>query len=128
VWQTQHRLCVCVLVSLCKMCFTKWSLKYSETRNRAAKERSTNNSMFRCDRCLQNRKDEDEDVLRVSFASSANVCVCVWLFVFGGSKKDSKLALKRTSLFVFNATRSFEYVPPALVYIDDAVTRAREKR
>lgn len=92
VWQTQHRLCVCVLVSLCKMCFTKWSLKYSETRNRAAKERSTNNSMFRCDRCLQNRKDEDEDVLRVSFASSANVCVCVWLFVFGGSKKDSKLA------------------------------------
>ena len=86
--------------------------------------------MFRCDRCLQNRKDEDEDedVLRVSFASSANVCVCVCVVVFGGSKKDSKLALKRTSLFVFNATRSFEYVPPALVYIDDAVTRAREKR
>ena len=54
------------------------------------------------------------------------MCVCV--VVFGGSKKDSKLALKRTSLFVFNATRSFEYVPPALVYIDDAVTRAREKR
>lgn len=82
--------------------------------------------MFRCDAYKIEKTRTRTRILRVSFASSANVCVCV--VVFGGSKKDSKLALKRTSLFVFNATRSFEYVPPALVYIDDAVTRAREKR
>ena len=56
------------------------------------------------------------------------VCVCVWLCSAVVKRTQNSLFKTNLSLFVFNATRSFEYVPPALVYIDDAVTRAREKR
>ena len=102
----------------------------TKKKDEAAKERSTNNnSMFRCDAYYKIEKTRTRTrTFCVCRLRRVRMCVCVCVVVFGGSKKDSKLALKRTSLFVFNATRSFEYVPPALVYIDDAVTRAREKR
>ena len=106
VWQ-QHCLCLC----FCRvMCF-KWSLVLRNAKPRAAaKERSTNNSMFRCDAYKIEKTRTRTRTFCVCRLRRVRmcvcVCVCVCVVVFGGSKKDSKLALKRTSLFSFSTRRA----------------------
>ena len=72
-------------------------------------------------RCLQNRKDDEDDddsafVVCVECECVRQWCVCVCVVVFGGSKKDSKLASKRT-LFRFQSGALFLVRPScACVY------------
>ena len=74
-------------------------------------------------RCLQNRKDDEDDddsafvvCVECECVRQWCVCVCVCVVVFGGSKKDSKLASKRT-LFRFQSGALFLVRPScACVY------------
>ena len=106
VWQKQHRLlCVCFCRTV--MCF-KWSLVLRKRKTKRQKRGIL--IIIRCFDAMpiikSKRRGRGRGRSHACVVCVECECVCVCVVVFGGSKKDSKLALKRTSLFSFSTRRA----------------------